>query len=602
MILLLSNAALNFSNLQLNGWANSFYSAAVQAGTMDSKAFFFGSSDWGNSITVDKPPLSLWIMGVSVRLFGLSPEAMLAPQAAMGLLTTLVIYLLVRRHFTGTAALVAAAVFATTPIITLMSRYNNPDPLMLLLMTASAYLVVRAVETGRTGFFVAAGAAIGLAFMTKQLQGLLSLPALASSFLCFSGLPWSKRLRAAIAGLGAMVVTGGLWMTIVDLVPPGSRPYVGGSSGNSVLQLTLGYNGIDRIISKEKDPLAVMVPEQFRSVESDAGFLRLLNTNYSQESAWLLIAALLGAVLVILSWKHVASSRGARALILISLVWFVTAYVVLSFMGDQIHTYYTAALAPPLALTAGLVTETIARRRTAKYRVMSSLIALTGVLTSWLILNGLERWPSWSPTAVLCIGVISVSIYSVRAPWPILERMAGMAIIGVLLLGPTVTSIYNVNVPHNGSNPVSGVLTKNQGSISHFLDQLKHNDPAWAHDIAFGREPSRALTQLFSEADDCTWAGATYASQTAARLQLAAGRPIMPIGGFAGTDPSPTLEEFQMRAADGEVCYFIQQESYLAVQSTQTSATKISNWVQANYLAETVDGTTIYNLNPTKTK
>jgi 4-amino-4-deoxy-L-arabinose transferase-like glycosyltransferase len=147
LVLLMSNAMLYFSNLGVNGWANSFYSAAAQAGTKDWSAFFFGSSDWGNSITVDKPPLSLWIMGVSAKLFGLSPESILMPQATIGVLTTLMLYVLVRRNFSAAAALATSAVFFTTPIVTLLSRYNNPDPLMLLLMDCGAHYVVRAVES-----------------------------------------------------------------------------------------------------------------------------------------------------------------------------------------------------------------------------------------------------------------------------------------------------------------------------------------------------------------------------------------------------------------------------------------------------------------------
>ena len=205
--------------------------------------------------------------------------------------------------------------------------------------------------------------------------------------------------------------------------------------------------------------MAAMVPKQFRAVDSDAGFLRLLSANYAQEASWLLMRPS-WIHLIVVSWRHMARSRGSRAFILMSVIWLLTAYVVLSFMGDQIHTYYTAALAPPLAITAGMVTDTVALRRTSKYRLLSSIIGLAGVLTSWLILNGLEHWPSWLPTAVLCIGVLSVSIYSVQAPWPVVERAAGALLTGVLLLGPTATSIHNVSVPHNSSNPVSGVLTK----------------------------------------------------------------------------------------------------------------------------------------------
>lgn len=597
--LLLLSSALYLWNLEANGWSNSYYAAAVQAGTMDGKAFFFGSSDWGNAITVDKPPLSLWVMGLSARLFGLSPVAMLAPQAAMGVLTTLIIYLLIRRFFSSVAALMAAAVFASTPIVTLLSRYNNPDPLTVLLMVVSAYAVVRAIESGLARFFVWAGALLGLAFMTKQLQGLLSVPALAAGFLCFSGLTWARRLWTASTGAGAMCVAGGVWMTVVDLIPSGSRPYIGGSSSNSMLQLTLGYNGIERILHSESAPSPALIPAEFRTVESDAGIFRLLNANYAQEASWLLFSTLLGTILVIASWKHLASSRAAAALIVISIAWLYSAFLVLSFMGDQIHTYYTAALVPPLALTAGLVTETIsARRNSIKYRILASAVVYAGVLTSSLILNGLTFWPPWIATSTLCLGTLGVALTTIQSPWSRLEGAAYVCAIIALFVGPALTSVYTAAVPHSGSNPLSGVLTKNPATISHFMSQVDHNEAGAAHDAAYGRSPSASLVEALSAPERCTWAGATFPSQTAARLQLATQRPVMAVGGFIGTDPAPSLEDFKHRAGNGEICYFIDYKSYLDAQEVRSNAATIAEWVRSQYSPRTLDGATIYDLRP----
>lgn len=597
LILLCLSSALYFWNLDVNGWSNSYYSAAVQAGTMDWKAFFFGSSDWGNSITVDKPPLSLWVMGSSARLFGLSPVAMLAPQAAMGVCTTLLIYVLIRRFFSGAAALMAGATFASTPIITLMSRYNNPDPLMVLLMVAGAYLVVRTIESGLARYFIWAGALLGLAFMTKQLQGLLSLPALAAGYLCFSGIHWAKRLQVAIAGVGAMIVTGGFWTTLVDISPPNSRPFIGGSTSNSVLQLTLGYNGIDRVISKENPSIAALVPGEFRTVSSDAGIFRLLNPNYAQEATWLLFSALLGSILVIASWKYLAKSRAAAALIVITVSWLYSTYLVLSFMGDQIHTYYTAALAPPLALTAGLVVEAIsARRSSAVHRIAGAAVTLIGIITCWLILSGLEFWPPWIATAMLSLGTLGVSLIAVQPQWRNSDRIAYSCAVIAILVGPSLTSVYTATVAHSGSNPLSGVLTKNPATISHFMSQVERNELVAAHDAAYGTDPSARLVEVLSDAKDCTWAGATYPSQTAARLQLAAQRPVMAIGGFMGADPAPSLDDFRHHVSTGDICYFVDNENYLGAQTEQTNAAIISTWVRSQYFSEVIDGATVYDL------
>lgn len=597
LTVLATNALLYGWNLGINGWANYFYSAAVQAGTMDAKAFFYGSSDWGNSITVDKPPLSLWVMGLSVRIFGFNPIAMLLPQVLIGVGTTLLIYLILRRCVSGLAALFGATVFFTTPIVTLMSRYNNPDPLMLLLMVAAVWYTLRSIETGRGRFFVIAGALLGWAFMTKQLQGLLSVPAIGLGYLLFSPQRWARRLGSAAAAMGALIATGGLWMTIVDLIPEDQRPYVGGSSSNSVLQLTLGYNGIDRIAGGGEVSEAMLAPAQFRLVDNDAGIFRLLNANYNQEASWLLFAAILAVLFLIISWKIHRGTAAARALVAVSGLWLLTAFLLLSFMGNQIHTYYTAALGPPVALVLGITLDSfVFNRNSLRARICGAAIGLTGLLTSWLILAGATGWPEWLSTAILAAGIVAISALIIKPPSVKVEAVAA-GLLGVsLLFGPAATSIHNVTLSFSGSNPLSGMISRNPAGISHLLDSLRNNNPIWAHDIAFGRDPDSEVVDVLAASKGCTWAAASYASQTAARLQLESGRPVMPLGGFAGTDPSPTLDEFKDRVAAGEICYLVQQEAFVEVQEPNSSSMAISTWVQNNFQSEKLRNTTVYRL------
>lgn len=597
LALLATNALLYGWNLGINGWANSFYSAAVQSGTMDAKAFFFGSSDWGNSITVDKPPLSLWVMGISVRLFGFNPVAMLAPQVLMGVGTTLLIYMLLRRHTSAVAALFGAAVFFTTPIVTLMSRYNNPDPLMLLLMVAAAWFVLRSIETGRSGPFVVAGALLGLAFMTKQMQGMLSVPALGLSYLVYSPIKWPGRFRTVLSSTLALIVTGGLWMTIVDLIPENARPYIGGSTSNSVLELTFAYNGVERIVGSKLIPAAMQVPAQFRPVDSDAGIFRLFNANYNQEASWLLFSGILALILLAVRWKALPKSSPVRALVLISGVWFLTAFLLLSFMGNQIHTYYTAAIAPPLALVLGVALHSVlSARSSVAVRLGGLAAALAALLSTWLILTGTSGWPTWLPTTVLATGIVAVSALIIRPPNQRVEMVAGVALACLVLIGPVSTSVHNVTVGFNGSNPLSGVMSKNPASISHLMESLRRNEIVWGHDIAYGRVPDRELIDTLARTSGCTWPAASYASQTAARLQLESGRPVMPLGGFAGSDPSPTLEEFKNEVEAGNICYLVQQEAFLEVQATESASTAISAWVEDNFQSEQLGNTTVYRL------
>ncbi|MDX3643692.1 glycosyltransferase family 39 protein, partial [Streptomyces sp. MB09-02B] len=238
-------------NLTASGYANSFYSAAVQAGSQSWKAFFFGSLDSANAITVDKPPASLWPMALSVRLFGLNSFAILFPQVLMAVATAGVLWAAARRRFNATAGFLTMAVFALTPVAALMFRFNNPDAALALLMAAAVYCTLRALEKAQTKWLVWEGVAIGLAFLVKTLQAFLILPVLALVYVVLAPASVKKRVgQVLLAGL-AMVVSGGWWVAIVELWPASSRPYIGGSQNNSFLELTFGYNGLGRLNGDE---------------------------------------------------------------------------------------------------------------------------------------------------------------------------------------------------------------------------------------------------------------------------------------------------------------------------------------------------------------
>ena len=200
--LLAATALLYLWALGASGWANDFYSAAAQAASQSWKAFFFGSSDASNFITVDKPPASLWVMGLSARLFGVSSWSLLGPQALMGVATVALLYATVRRWFGPAAGLLAGAVLALTPVATLIFRFNNPDALLTLLLVAGAYAVVRALEGGATRWLVLAGACVGFGFLAKQLQALLVVPAFALVYLAAAPGSLGRRLGQLVAGRG----------------------------------------------------------------------------------------------------------------------------------------------------------------------------------------------------------------------------------------------------------------------------------------------------------------------------------------------------------------------------------------------------------------
>src|SRR5437868_6541246 len=229
------------------GWANSYYAAAVKAGTKSWKAFFFGAIDPGSFITVDKPPAAFWVQALSARVFGFSTWSILLPEAVAGVASVLILHRLVRKWAGDVAGHLAALALAVTPVAVVMFRYNNPDALLTFLLLAAAWALWSAIETGRTRGLVLCGVLLGLAFETKMLQAFIVLPVFAGVYLWAGRPQLRKRVVQLFAGGAALVLSAGWWVAVVTLWPASSRPYIGGSTNNSVLDLIFGYNGLSRI-------------------------------------------------------------------------------------------------------------------------------------------------------------------------------------------------------------------------------------------------------------------------------------------------------------------------------------------------------------------
>ncbi|HWD52561.1 MAG TPA: glycosyltransferase family 39 protein, partial [Acidimicrobiales bacterium] len=353
LLLLLSLTGLGYLwALGDSGWANSFYSAAVQAGTKSWKAFFFGSSDASNFITVDKPPASLWVMELSARLFGVNSWSILVPQALEGVAAVGVLYATVRRWFSPAAALLAGAVLAMTPVAVLMFRFNNPDALLVLLLTVAAYATVRALERAQTVWLMVAMACIGTGFITKMLQAFVLVPVIGLVYLLFAPTPVGRRIRQLLLAAVALVVSAGWWVAAVVLTPAASRPYIGGSQDNSILNLIFDYNGFGRLTGNEAGSVGGAGAAGSRW--GATGWSRLFGSDMGGQISWLLPAALilLGAGLWI-TWRAVRTDRTRAALVFWG-GWLLLTGATFSFAAGIIHPYYTVALAPAIAALVGI--------------------------------------------------------------------------------------------------------------------------------------------------------------------------------------------------------------------------------------------------------
>lgn len=673
-LLVLAATFVFFWNLTASGYANEFYSAAAQAGSKNWEAFLWGSLDAGNAITVDKPPASIWLMALSVRLLGLSSFAILLPQALMGVVCTYLLYATVRRVWGNAAGIVAGIVFITTPVAALMFRFNNPDALLILLMLGAAACVLRGLELPadrhgnrvRTRWYAVAGLLIGLGFLTKQFQVLLVLPGFGLAMLLLSPTTWLRRLLDAVVALGAMVVGAGWWVALTVLVPSGSRPYFGGSQTDSFIELTFSYNGLGRLTGNETGSVIPGASEALNGASQggmwgETGLFRLWTSEFGDQITWLAPIAFAAIILgfiaaapdkkgqVCFSRFYLGErecevelntvARIRRAQIVIFGTWLVVTWLVFSFMAGIFHAYYTVALSPAIAALVAICGASLLALRDHPWmpNITGLLIAMTSAWDMALILrSGSFVWLG------VCIGVIGVVAGlalciigfwmqdCLPTTWPLTLKHGarGVATIGIvaLLAGPIVWTACTISTGHTGSIVTAGPGgsmgggpggggpggnraqddadgTAADGSSSESVPGGGNGAmPDDGSGLLGGTSANDSLVELLTQnASGYRWAAATTGSQNAASYQLASELPVMAIGGFNGSDPAPTLDEFKVYVAQGLIRYYIASGGMGGgMGGTQmggsSAASEIAEWVAQNYTAQTIGNTTVYDL------
>ena len=635
-------ALLYLWDLGASGWANAFYSAAVQAGSTSWKAFFFGSFDASNFITVDKSPAALWVMDLSARLFGVNAWSILVPQALEGVATVGFTYLTVRRWFSPAAALIAGATVALTPVAALMFRFDNPDALLVLLLTIATYATVRAIEAGKTRWLVLAATLVGFAFLTKMLQAFLVVPAFGLVYLVVAPVSLRRRIaQLAIAAL-TMVAASGWWVAIVQLTPAADRPYIGGSQNNSILNLIFGYNGFGRLTGNETG--SVGGTGAAGSMWGPTGLDRLFNPSFGGQISWLLPAALILLVAgLVFTLTRGRTDRTRAALLLWGGSLIVTA-LVFSLAAGIIHPYYTVALAPAIGALVGIGSVLFWHERTRMWARL--LLAATVAATSIWSVVLLERSPGFAPGLATAVGVLGVAAAIAIVGIPLLHRAVVAAVLTVGMLaafaGPAAYTINTMLTAHSGAIPSAGpaVTAANTGGVpggfgggfagrggsrglpggfggggfgGGFPGAGFGNPggfggggfgiPRGAGGGGFGggagsflnaSTPGAALVKLLeTDAGHYSWVGATIDANSAAGYQLATDDPIMAIGGFNGTDPTPTLAQFEQYVAQGRIHYFLGSGGFGGGSGTSS---EIARWVEQHFTAATVDGVTVYDL------
>jgi 4-amino-4-deoxy-L-arabinose transferase-like glycosyltransferase len=639
--LLGATALLYLVGLSASGWANSFYSAAVEAGAKSWKAFFFGSFDSSSFITVDKPPASLWVMDLSARLFGVSSWSILVPQALEGVAAVGLLYATVRRRFGAGAGLLAGAVLALTPVATLMFRFNNPDALLSLLLVGSAYALTRALESASTRWLALAGVLVGLGFLTKMLQALTIVPGFAVVYLLAAPTPLRRRIVQLLAAGAALVVSAGWWVAAVELWPASSRPYIGGSQDNSILNLIFGYNGFGRITGNETGSVIGGGGQGAAGAWGPTGITRLFGSSMGTQVSWLLPAALVFSVVLLWALRRAARTEGRRAAVLLWGSWLVVTGLVFSLAQGIVHPYYTVALAPAIGALIGIGAAWSWRNRGSLFARLAGAAALAATAAwAYLLLDRTPAWHPWLRDLVLGLGLVTA--VALAAPPQLLGR--GRAAAAVLaasavvagLAAPAAYSLQTASVAHTGAIPSAGPAGASTGAGPGGRRAGAFPGPAQGFGGAapprgfagpggaaqgfspptggFGSRtgggglgglldsstPSSALVKLLkTDASSYTWVAAAVGANSAAGVQLATDEPVLAIGGFNGTDPAPTLGQFEALVAAGKIHYFLAGGNGAGGPGGSSSSSAIASWVEQHFTATTVGGVTVYDLTAT---
>ncbi|HTA33147.1 MAG TPA: glycosyltransferase family 39 protein [Solirubrobacteraceae bacterium] len=458
-------AILNLWALSRNGFANQYYAAAVKSMSSSWHDFLYASLDRGGIMTVDKPPLALWVQALSARVFGFDSLSILVPQALMGVASVALVYDLVRRRFGRVGGFVAGLSLALTPISVAISRHNNPDSLLVLCCVAALWCTVRGLDADParrgTRWLVLAGVFVGLGFETKMGVALVVVPGIVAAWLWVAPAARGRlhALRQLLAGGAAMLLVGGAWPLLVELTPAADRPWVSGTSNNSVLSLIFEYNGLGRVEGQTGG--AGGPPNGANTMfGGTAGPLRLLNSALGGQAGWLLGFAVISGLGILVASRLRRSDTRSGWLLAIGGAFVATA-VLFSFAGGIFHPYYVSLLAPFVAALTGAGAAQMLRGGRAG-RVMAALAVVAGVVVEFVVRADYPGQLTWLPPVLIVVGalaVVALLAFSSRA-----VRIGALAaVLAALLAAPAVWAFDTLGHATSGTFPAGGPASVEAG-------------------------------------------------------------------------------------------------------------------------------------------
>jgi 4-amino-4-deoxy-L-arabinose transferase-like glycosyltransferase len=556
-------AVLDLWALDRNGLANTYYSAAVRSMTSSWHAFLFGSFDAAGVMTVDKPPLALWVQAASARVFGPSSWSLLVPQALMGAATVALVYDLTRRRFGRAAGFVAGLVLALTPITVAISRHNNPDALLVLCITSAVWALVRGLEDGRTRWLVVSGVCVGLGFEAKMGAALLVVPGLAAAWLWVAPRGRLAALRQLAAGGASMVVAGLAWPVFVWLTPAADRPWISGTSDNSIWSLIFGYNGLGRLAGQSGGPAGGAggpggAGNGLFGGQTGAG--RLLNDALGGQAGWLLgFAAVAGLAVLAASRLRRADARTGW-LVAVGGAFAVTA-VAFSQAEGIFHPYYVSALAPFTAALVGAGVATLAAGGIAT-RLLAPAAVLAGVVAEVVILHHGAGSLAWLPPVLVAAGAGTAFVLAASGDRA-LRRGALAVAMAALLVAPATWSVQTLGHATNGTFPAGGPATAQAAGPGGPAGRMGPGGATGAPGGAGGLfgGTSQSLTQALAYVRSHGGGTLAISSQSGAAQLVSSGADMAALGGFSGRESQVTATWLADAVASGKIRWVLTDSS-----------------------------------------
>lgn len=549
---LLLAAFLNLYRLNqvgVNGFGNIYYAAAVKTMLTSWRHFFYLALDPAGFLALDKAPLALWLQTASARIFGFHGLSLLLPQAVAGIVSVYLLYRLVGRAYGPWAGILAALTLATTPITVVINRSNIPDALLILSLLLAAVAMLRAAETGSLRWLLLSAGLVGLGFNIKLLQILLAVPAMALLYLLAASHPWPQRWRRGVLAAVVFLLVAMPWVLVVEWTPVAERPYIGGSTTNSIIELIFGYNGFDRLWG-----------ENWSYFLGDPGILRLFNGQLGGQIGWLMAGALGGLMLAIWQYRRKigpAAQRQRHSLILWA-GWLGVGILYFS-SSTFYHRYYLATMAPAVAALVGIGAAALWSVRTFRWGKMAwvtAVILVTGPQI-WFLL-GYPAWRVWLVPLILGLSLVSILLIITRSTY----RVAAAIIVLTIFMTPVVWSAIPVFSCTDMTLPTGGPQDKQCRPFAErpFLDEV-------------------LVDYLVSNRDGAKFMAATYDMGLAEFGIMETGQPFMALGGYRGSDPILTLDQFIAFVAAGDVRYFI---SMTEPGETFPQQEAIRQWVEGH--------------------